>query len=111
MFTRDEVTYRALSFGSGVIGGALAGAVAVRIWRALSGADEIPKPTAMDHRSREVIIAGAVQGAVFGLIKALVSRLTAKGYRQFTGTDLESLNGSRPSMLSRVPALRSRSHA
>ncbi|HET9254799.1 MAG TPA: DUF4235 domain-containing protein [Pseudonocardiaceae bacterium] len=86
MITRDEMMYRLVSFGSGLLGGALAGALATRIWRGLSHSDEIPKPTALDHRSREVLIAGLLQGAVFGLVKAAMSRLTAKGYRQITGT-------------------------
>lgn len=83
MITRDEVTYRLLSLGSGLLGGAIAGAVVSRIWRVFSNTDELPNPAALDHRSREVLIAGAIQGAVFGLVKAALSRITAKGYRRF----------------------------
>jgi hypothetical protein len=82
---RSTVTYELVSLASGVLGGALAGAVFNRIWRAVSNEGEAPKPTGMDHSIREVLVAGALHGAVFGLVKAALGRITAKGYRQFTG--------------------------
>lgn len=82
---RSEITYELVGLVSGVLGGALAGAIFNRIWRAVSGEDEAPEPTALDRNIREVLVAGAVQGAVFGLVKAALGRMTAKGYRQFAG--------------------------
>ena len=81
----STVTYELVSLGSGVLGGALAGALFNRIWRVVSDEDEAPKPTALDRNIREVLVAGAVQGAVFGLVKAAMGRITAQGYRQLTG--------------------------
>ncbi|MGH4015996.1 MAG: DUF4235 domain-containing protein [Pseudonocardiaceae bacterium] len=86
MSVLSKATYKPLSLVSGMIGGALAGALFTRIWRALADADEAPEPTALDHRTREVLIAAALHGAVFGLVKAAVDRTTAKGYRRLTGT-------------------------
>lgn len=74
--------YESLSLASGILSGALAGAVFTRIWRAVSDADEAPEPTALDRNIREVLVAGALQGAVFGLVKAAISRVAARGYRQ-----------------------------
>jgi hypothetical protein len=39
---------------------------------------------------KRAIDAGALQGAVFGLVKAALSRVTAQGYRQVTGHDVKS---------------------
>lgn len=89
MRSRSEMTYELLSLASGVVGGALAGAVFTRLWRAVSGADEVPEPTELDRRMRDVLVVGALQGAVFGLVKAALSRVTAQGYRQFTGHDFK----------------------
>lgn len=86
-FTKNKVAYESLSLVSGVLSGALAGAVFTRIWRAVSDTDEAPEPTALDHNIREVLVAGALQGAVFGLVKAAMGRMTAKGYRRFTRND------------------------
>lgn len=78
-------TYQLMSVGSGILGGVLAGAVFTQIWRLLAGADRAPEPTELDRGIREVLVAGAIQGAVAGLVRALLSRATAKGYRQVTG--------------------------
>ncbi|HZA16630.1 MAG TPA: DUF4235 domain-containing protein [Pseudonocardiaceae bacterium] len=88
MSSYDKVTYEALSLASGILGGALAGAIVTRIWRAVAGEDEAPEPTALDRNIREVLVAGALQGVVFGVAKAALSRLTARGYRRLAGHEL-----------------------
>ena len=80
------VPYELVSLASGVVGGALAGAIFNRIWRAIFNEDEVPEPAALERNIREVLIAGALQGAVFGLVKAALGRITARGYRQFIGS-------------------------
>ncbi len=83
----NKAMYQSVSLASGIVGGVLAGAAFTWIWRAVSDEDEAPDPTALDRDIREVLIAGALQGVVFGLVKAALGRLTAKGYRRFTGHD------------------------
>jgi hypothetical protein len=85
----DRVTYEVLSLASGILGGALAGAVVTRVWRAVAGEDEAPEPTALNRNIREVLVAGALQGVIFGVAKAAVSRLTARGYRRLAGHELK----------------------
>jgi hypothetical protein len=91
MISRDEVPYKLFSLSSGILGGALAGVIVTRIWRAFAGTDEVPDPTVLDFPVRKVLIAGAIQGVIFGVVKAALSRMTAKGYQQFTGTELKSI--------------------
>jgi Protein of unknown function (DUF4235) len=88
MISRNKVTYELLSLASGLIGGAVAGALFTRVWSMISE-KAAPEPTALDHDIRDVLIAGALQGAVFGLVKAALSRLTAQSYRRLTGSVLE----------------------
>jgi hypothetical protein len=83
----ESTTFTLVSMASGILGGALAGALFNRLWRAISGADDVPEPTALDRNLREVLIAGVLQGAVFGLVKAIVGRIAATSYRRFTGND------------------------
>ena len=83
----DNTSFKLASLITGVLAGALAGAIFNRVWRAVSGTEEAPEPTALDRNMREVLLAGAVQGAVFGLVKAAIGRMTAQGYRRFTGKD------------------------
>lgn len=89
MSSRDEVTYKLVSLACGVLGGAVAGAVFTRFWRGISHGVAVPDPTALDRDIGDVLIVGALQGTVFGLVKALLSRITARGYRRFTGHDLQ----------------------
>ena len=84
---RGNAAFKLMSLVSGILGGALAGAIFNRVWRAVSDADEVPQPTALDRNVREVLIVGALQGAVFGLVKAASSRTTATAYRRLTGND------------------------
>jgi hypothetical protein len=86
---RSKMAFELLSLASGLLGGALAGAMFTRLWRAVSGADKVPEPTELDRRIRDVLIVGAMQGAIFGLVKAALSRVTAQGYRQITGHDFK----------------------
>lgn len=85
---RENATYRLLSLGTGILGGALAGAIVSRVWSVFSDRNELPDPTALNVHLREVLIAGAVQGVVFGVVKTALARTTARTYRRVTGSDL-----------------------
>ncbi len=84
-----KAEYKSLSIATGILAGALAGVAFTRIWRAISDEDEAPEPTSLDHDIRQVLVAGALQGAIFGLVKAAISRVTATSYRRFTGHELK----------------------
>lgn len=84
----NETTYKALSLISGIVGGALAGTLFNRFWSAISeGDDGVPRATALDRGLSDVLLAGLLQGALAGLVKAALGRITAQGYRRFTGNE------------------------
>ena len=85
----NKVAYQSVSLGSGILAGTLAGAAFSWVWRTVSDEDDAPDPIVLDRNLREVLIAGALQGAVFGLVKAAIGRVTAKNYRRFTGHDFK----------------------
>ena len=82
-----KALYKPLSLVGSVLGGMLAGVVFSRVWRAVADEEEAPEPAALDHSTREVLLAAALHGAVFGLVKAIVDRAAAKGYYRVTGDD------------------------
>ena len=86
----SDLLPKLLGFASGLVGGAVAGALFSRLWRAVSNEEEVPQPTALDRGLSEVLVVGALQGAVFGVVKAALSRITSQGYRRFTGESLPS---------------------
>ncbi|AXK85132.1 DUF4235 domain-containing protein [Nocardia farcinica] len=81
-----KTLYKPLGLIVGVLGGVAANAVFSKVWGKLTGEDEAPNATAPDHTWREVVIAAALQGAIFGAVKAAVDRAGARGYQSLTGT-------------------------
>jgi Protein of unknown function (DUF4235) len=80
-----KLLYKPFGLLVSVLGGILAGALFNRLWRALSGDAEAPSAKDQDRPWREVITAAAVQGAVFGGVKALIDRAGATGFARLTG--------------------------
>jgi len=82
-----KMLYRPLSLVVSVLGGILAGAVFKKVWAAVSGEEEAPKATSSEYSTKEVLVAAAVQGAIFAGVKAAVDRAGAKGIKRITGVD------------------------
>ena len=80
-----RLLYKPFGLIAGIIGGMLARAAFRRIWVAVADEEKAPSPKDRDRAWREVVAAAAVQGAVFGGVKALVDRAGATGYQQLTG--------------------------
>jgi hypothetical protein len=80
-----KLLYKPIGLLVSVLGGLVAGALFKRLWRAV--ADERGAPNAKDRERswREVVAAAAMQGAVFGGVKALIDRAGATGFAQLTG--------------------------
>ncbi len=71
---------------AGMIGGAVAGALFKRVWKLLSGEEEAPTATDRSRGWIEIVLAAALEGAVFGAVKAFVDRGGAVGFQKATGT-------------------------
>jgi hypothetical protein len=85
MSTLTKALYLPLSVATSVAGGLLAGKVFSEVWQRISPSDqEPPDPKDLDRSGREAITAAALQGLVFGVVRALVDRAGAHGYRAVT---------------------------
>lgn len=81
-----KAAYKPLGLIVSVLGGLLASAVFSRLWTAIAHEEESPDATDRDRSWAEILTSAALQGAVFGGVKALMDRAGATGYERATGT-------------------------
>ncbi len=79
------VAYKPVGMLVGVLGGVVAGAVFKWLWQRVAHEDEAPDATDEDRGWRQVLLAAALQGAVFALAKAALDRSGAAAWKRVTG--------------------------
>jgi hypothetical protein len=80
-----KLLYKPMSMLVSVLGGVVAGAIFKRIWKVAAREEDAPKATDAQRGGREVLLAAALQGAIFAVVKAAVDRGAAEGTRRVTG--------------------------
>ena len=85
--TSAKVLYRPLGLTSSILGGVVAGQVFKQVWKRAAPGDRSDPPRALEseYRMREVLVAAAVQGAIFALVKAVIDRGGARAFERWTG--------------------------
>lgn len=81
-----KVLYKPLGLIFGVLGGLIGGAVFKQVWKRVAGEEDAPGALQSEYGWRQVLAAAAVQGAIFGLVKAFTDRAGAKAFQRATGT-------------------------
>jgi hypothetical protein len=80
-----KLIYKPLGVFMSVLGGILAGAAFKRTWKLVAHEDEAPKATDRHRTWKQVLPAAALQGAVFGFVKAAMDRAGARSFERATG--------------------------
>lgn len=81
-----RVAYRPFGLLAGVFAGLVSGAVFKQVWKHVSGEDDAPDALQSEYRMREVVLAAALQGAIFAATKAAIDRAGARGFTKLTGS-------------------------
>jgi predicted metal-dependent enzyme (double-stranded beta helix superfamily) len=81
-----KLAYKPVSMLVSVGGGLLAGAIFKKVWQLAAREEEAPKATDASRRWHEILLAAALQGAIFAVVKATMDRLAAVGTHTLTGT-------------------------
>jgi len=77
--------YRPFGVASGMAVGLLARAIFKQGSKRVADEEDAPRPTDESRGWREILVAAAVQGAIFAVVKAAVDRGSATGFRRLTG--------------------------
>jgi hypothetical protein len=77
--------YRPMGLVASIVGGMLAGALFKQMWKRVADEDDAPKPSQPNRSWREIIPAAALEGAVFGAVKAATDRGGLKAFEKATG--------------------------
>jgi hypothetical protein len=82
-----KILYRPVGIGSSVVAGLVAGQVFKQVWKhaAPGDQDDAPKALESEYTWNQVLIAAAIQGAIFAIVKAAVSRGGARAFERWTG--------------------------
>jgi len=81
-----KLAYRPFGLVGGILAGVVSGAIFKQIWRRVADADDAPDALQSEYDMREVVIAAALQGAIFAATKAAIDRLGAQGFTKLTGS-------------------------
>ncbi|WP_405785955.1 DUF4235 domain-containing protein [Streptomyces sp. NBC_01367] len=82
----SEVAYRPVGLALGAVSGMIAGAAFKQVWKIVEGEGDAPSATDEDRSWKQILIAAAIQGAIFAVVKAAVDRSGAVATRRVTGT-------------------------
>jgi hypothetical protein len=79
------LAYKPLGFVLGWSSGALAGVAFRKTWKVIRDEDDAPDALDRDRSWGEILLAAAVQGAIFAVVRSAVDRTGAKAIERSTG--------------------------
>ena len=82
-----KILYRPFALVLGTAGGLVAARTFREIWVRATPHHRTSAPTALEsqYNARQGLVAAAVQGAVFGVVKAGIDRAGARAFQRWTG--------------------------
>jgi chorismate-pyruvate lyase len=81
-----KLAYRPVGLIAGLAAGALSGAIFKQVWKLVAQEDDAPTALQSEYKMREVVLAAALQGAIFAATKAAIDRAGAQGFTKLTGS-------------------------
>lgn len=82
----SKIAYKPVGLALGTVSGMIAGAAFKQAWKVLEGEGDAPNATDEDRPWKQILLAAAIQGAIFAVVKASVDRSGAVAVRRLTGT-------------------------
>lgn len=82
-----RLLYRPIGLAGSLIGGLIAGAVFKQVWRLATPGEQSdpPKPLETEYPFKQILLAAAIQGAIFSIVKTIIDRQGARWFERATG--------------------------
>ena len=80
-----KLAYKPVGLVGGILAGALSGLVFKQIWKLVAQEEDAPQALQSEYSMTEVVLAAAIQGAIFAATKAAIERAGARGFSKVTG--------------------------
>ena len=82
-----KILYRPVGLVSSILGGLVASAIFKQMWKRASPGDKPDPPTALqtEYPFKEILVAAAVQGVVYSVVKTVIDRQGARVFERWTG--------------------------
>lgn len=81
-----KLAYRPVGLIAGLVAGSVSGIVFKQLWKAIANEDDAPGALQSEYSMKEVVLAAAIQGAIFAATKAAIDRAGAQGFSKLTGS-------------------------
>jgi hypothetical protein len=80
-----KLAYKPVGLIGGILAGTLSGIIFKQVWKHVSDEDDAPQALQSEYSMKEVVLAAAIQGAIFAATKAAIERAGARGFSKVTG--------------------------
>lgn len=85
--TAAKMLYRPVGLAGSMLGGLLANTIFKQVWRRAAPGEQAdpPKPLETEYPLNQILIAAAVQGAIYSLVKTIIDRAGAGAFQRWSG--------------------------
>lgn len=85
--TSAKMLYRPVGLVSSILGGLIASALFRQVWKRAAPGEKSDPPTALEtsYPFKEILLAAAIQGAIYSVVKTVIDRQGARVFEKWTG--------------------------
>lgn len=85
--TSAKILYRPFGIASSMLGGLAASAIFKQVYKRTVKGDkaDVPGPLQSEYLLRQILVAAAIQGVIYSVVKAAIDRAGARTFQKWTG--------------------------